>query len=364
MLYDLDFIQNLPEPEEGWKAPLVAYVAKSSTDKHASFKEFLEKCFNNIPDDQKPNYYSRLRSLDDKIFIAQANEFLVAEMCSMHGEVDFNPTLTNGQTPELLWTINESIGLLDVVTIFESEDTGQEGEEVDRLLNYLSDVEHFFDVGLWYQNIDRTSLKPSSIKKRLIQYLDNIDPDNIDPEEELIIEEDGFYGGFFISPKRDNTNKSKINFALLGPAQDVEPVKAIEKRIKSKLRKYKWDGPIFVAVCKAADFGVDWEEVAEVLYGPSVIHYNSKTREHEEVLGRGGLIMPKGSNPPLNSSLTGILHCEQNWNAELPTLTVKYLVNPFAKYPIQLPLPTYPNVENSLVRFEWKNRTKNDKGHH
>ncbi|MBM6995773.1 hypothetical protein IM700_008845 [Paenibacillus sp. DXFW5] len=126
------------------------------------------------------------------------------------------------------------------------------------------------------------------IKRRLIQYLDIIDPNDIDPEEELIIEENGFYGGFLISPKRDLSNKSKINFALLGPTQSLEPAKAIEKRIKSKLRKYKWNGPIFVAICKAADFGVDWEEVAEVLYGPSVVIYNRKTGEHEEVLGRGG----------------------------------------------------------------------------
>ncbi|MBM6995774.1 hypothetical protein IM700_008850 [Paenibacillus sp. DXFW5] len=129
MLYDLNFIQNLPGPGETWKTPLVAYVAKSSTHKHASFKEFLEKWFNKIPDEQKSSYYSRLRSLDDKIFISQVNEFLVAEICSRYGEVNFNPTLSNGQTPELLWTINDSTGLLDVVTIFEPEETGQEGNQ-------------------------------------------------------------------------------------------------------------------------------------------------------------------------------------------------------------------------------------------
>lgn len=37
-------------------------------------------------------------------------------MCSRYGEVNFNPALNNGQTPELLWTFPDGIDLLEVVT--------------------------------------------------------------------------------------------------------------------------------------------------------------------------------------------------------------------------------------------------------
>ena len=147
------------------------------------------------------------------------------------------------------------------------------------------------------------------------------------------------------------------------PTEDIEPVNAIEKRIKSKLAKYKWNGPVFVAVCKSADFGVDWYDVAEVLYGPIVISYNPSTKECLEIINTGGFVMPKGNNQPNNTSLTGILHCELEWGEVLPTLKVKYLMNPFAKYPIRLPILSYPNVDDKIT-FEWGNEENEEIGHH
>ena len=72
--------------------------------------------------------------------------------------------------------------------------------------------------------------------------------------------------------------------------------------------------------------------------------------------------MPKGNNPPRkNTSLTGILYCELKWGNGLPKLQVRYLANPFAKYPIKLPLPTYPIIKKDRIIFEWSN-LDNSKG--
>ncbi|MFC0525908.1 hypothetical protein ACFFGV_20230 [Pontibacillus salicampi] len=363
-LYDKEFIESLPNLDGNWKAPYVVYVANGVTEKHKSMKAFIEDFYDSIPEDRKLDYYRRLRSQNDKEFLAQINEFLVAKFCSENGEIEFNPKLENGLTPELLWEINGQKVLLDVVTLFESEDIGKEQETIDHLLNYLSDVEHFFDVGIWYEIVDQKNYKPSGIKRKLIKYLDALDPTDVDPEEELVINSDGISGGFFISPKGNIETKSKIDFALLGPPRKIEPLKAIERRINSKLKKYKWEGPIIVAICKAADNGADWEEVAEVLYGPTIVRYDKKEGEYSECLGSGGILMPRGDSPPLNTSLTGILYCEQNWNEELPTLKIKYLINPFAKHQINLKIPSYPTVENERIKFDWINTQGEKLEHH
>ncbi|WP_430489155.1 hypothetical protein [Rossellomorea marisflavi] len=352
MLYDEEFIKGLPEPEKSWKSPLVVYVAKEVSEQHKNFKNYLEKWYEKIDEEKKASYYSRLRSLNDKEFIAQIHEFFVYDFCEGLGEVDLDPVLEDGKTPELLWDIQGQNVLLDVVTLFDPEKKENSNAAVNELLNYLGEIEHYYDVCVSYENIVLHNLKRKKIKKALIDYLDGLDFNNIQSDEELIMDDYGFEGVFIPVPRK-NYQKKNLAFAILGPAEGIEPNKSIEKRIKSKLSKYKWPGPMFVAICKSADFGVDYDDVVEVLYGPPIIKYNPVTKEHKEVLGQGGLLMPRGENAPQNTSLTGVLYCELKWGSgSLPELNVRYLINPYAKYPISLPIQSYPVIYGKEIRFE------------
>lgn len=355
MLYDDEFINGLPEHEKGWKSPLVVYIAKEVNERYKKFKIYIEEWFERIDEEKKASYYSRLRSMDDKEFIAQINELLVYDFCENLGEVDRDPELEDGKTPELLWDIQGQKALLDVVTLFDTEARGNSKKAIDDLLNYLSEIEHYYDVGVRYENIDLHNLKRKNIKRELIAYLDGLEFENIDPEEGLVMDDYGFVG-LFVPVPRKNKQKKNLSFAILGPAEEIEPNKSIEKRIKSKLSKYKWPGPIFVAICKIADFGVDCDDVAEILYGPTIIKFDPVKKEHIEVIEPGGFVMPRGEGAPKNTSLTGVLYCELKWESGgLPELKVRYFINPFAKYPIFLPIPSYPVIDKKVIRFEWYN---------
>ena len=100
MLYDEEYINRLPEPRERWKSPLVVYVAKEVSEQHKQLKLFIENWYESIPEEKRAIYYSRLRSLVDKEFIAQLNEFFVADFCKSLGNIDFDPELENGLTPQ------------------------------------------------------------------------------------------------------------------------------------------------------------------------------------------------------------------------------------------------------------------------
>lgn len=121
---------------------------------------------------------------------------------------------------------------------------------------------------------------------------------------------------------------------------------------------------MFVAICKQADFGVEWEDVASILYGQFKVMYNPDIKKAINKLDETGLVMSKGKIPPNNTSLTGILHCELIWTEGLPKLIVKYLMNPFAKYPVFLKIPSYPRVEEGKILFEWSNNPNQNIGHH
>lgn len=187
MLYDEDFINGLPNPEEAWKSPLVVYVVKEVSEQHKQLKRYIEKWYEVIEEVKKSSYYSRLRSLDDKIFIAQIFEFFVADFCKSFGEVEFDPTLENGKTPELLWKYQDKECLLDVVTLFDKKDKYDSNRAINDLLNHLGDINHFYNIGVKYDNINIRELKKSKIKRKLIEYLDNLEYENIEPDEELTI---------------------------------------------------------------------------------------------------------------------------------------------------------------------------------
>lgn len=146
MLYDEEFISGLPEPELGWKSPLVVYVAKEVNEQYKKFNIYIEDWFEKIDEEKKSSYYPRLRSMDDKEFLAQIHEFFVYDFCEGLGEVDIDLELEDGKTPELLWDIQGQKALLDVVTLFDPEERGKSKTAIDDLLNYLSEIEHYYNV--------------------------------------------------------------------------------------------------------------------------------------------------------------------------------------------------------------------------
>lgn len=78
------------------------------------------------------------------------------------------------------------------------------------MLNYLREIEHYYDVCVWYENIDLHNLKRNKIKKALIDYLDGLDFENIGPEEELVMDDFG-YVGVFVPVPRNNRQKNWDN---------------------------------------------------------------------------------------------------------------------------------------------------------
>ena len=208
MLYDEEFINSLPNPRIGWKSPLVAYVAKEACEQHRQLKIYIENWYEGLPERKKRSYFSRLRSINDKEFIAQIFEFFVADFCKSVGTIDFDPTLEDGKTPELLWEVEDHQCLLDVVTLFNKNDKDEADREIIILLNYLGTIQHYYNIGVKYKSINLKELKIKNIKKKLVGYLDALDYDRNSQYEELIIEDFGFVGSF--TPMLNKLKEKKI----------------------------------------------------------------------------------------------------------------------------------------------------------
>ncbi|MBO3444587.1 hypothetical protein [Clostridium sp. CCUG 7971] len=352
-LYDQDFINTLPEISGKWKAPLISYIAKEHNNYCKNLKNFIEQWYEKIEDKKKEDSYKRLRSQNDDELKAKINEFLVAEFCSSIGNIEFDPTIKDGKTPELLWFIDNKKALLDVVTLSPQEDVKKENHDIDILLNYLKNIESDkYNLIIHYDYISR-GFKPKEIKLEIDRYLEKI-CDKSNYIEPLYIDKDYFRGEIDFIPRKSD-DKRKVELGVSQPARMIEPVKSISKRIKGKLSKYKWDGPIFVAICSNSSFGCDWEDVAEVLYGKEIYDYNINTGETILKIDASGMVMPKSNGGILNTSLTGVLHCEIININDKPCLNVRYLKNPFSKYKVDINIPTYPKCDSEKIYFEWEN---------
>lgn len=365
MLYDEDFIRNLPQANGRWKTPLVVHVASENKVQYSNIRTLILKWYDRVRDDRKADYASRLRSLNDKEFMSQMMEFCVAELCECFGEVEFDPVLDDGRTPDLLWKIGDTRVLIDVVTLFESREDGADQQALEELISYLEKTSHYFDFMLFYDFIDRKAMKPKTVKQELMRYFDSLDPCFVGVDECCYVETDGFAGTLF--PRSKGVKSQVSRLGLMGPAMTVEPLKAIRERIREKLKKYgNWEGPVVVAVCKGTDFGVDWDDVASVLYGAINVQMNRSSGECQEFLGEGGLVMPYKGHAPNNRTLSGVLHCALGWSSDHLQINGLFLENPHAKHPLDIGLPTYHPViiRDRFVRFQWINNKGVELGHH
>lgn len=327
MLYDDDFCAELKSIKSSWKKPLVSYIASEETEEYKNLKILIEKWFSKICEDKKAEYSSRLKSLNDEIFIAQLFEFLVFEYCEAKYPLDIDPELDTGKTPEMIWHVHDDKVILDVVTLFDNKNDSQKVKLLDELINYLFEDVSNYSFGISFEDIDPSKLKKKKIKKELLHRAEL--GESLSKFE---IEEYGFKGEVEIIPKN---KPGKTNFFVQSMAKEIEPLKSIEKRIKSKVNKYKWDGALVVSICKNADFGADIDDIMEVLYGTTSYFYDPKSKKTNERINQDGLFTKQIDGKFQFTSLSGVLYCELVWN-EQPQIKVTYLENPNTKYKLNL----------------------------
>lgn len=327
MLYDEDFCNEVKKINLAWKKPLVSFVTNGETEQHRNLKILIEKWFSRISEDKKAEYSSRLKSLDDEVFIAQLSEFLVFEYCEQKYPLEIDPKLDSGKTPEMIWNVDDERVILDVVTIFDNKISSQKEKRLEELINYLSDDFSNYSFGIYFEDIDASKLKKKKIKTELKHC--------VQLEESFVnfdIEEFGFKGRIEIITKEV---PGKVNFFVEKTAKEISPLASIEKRIKSKVSKYKWDGALMVAIFKDASFGADVDDVEEVLYGTKSCFYNPEKKAVTEKTNLDGFYTKLVNGKFQNTSLTGVLYCQLVWD-EQPRIKVTYFMNPNAKYKLNL----------------------------
>ena len=176
------------------------------------------------------------------------------------------------------------------------------------LIHYLFDDVSNYSFGITIEDINRSKLKRKLIKQELdkqaksgVKYV-HFDKDNY-----------GFEGSIEVVGKSE---QGKMHFFVQSGIQNIKPLNSIERRIKSKVNKYKWGGTLIVAICRYADFGADIDDIKEVLYGTTSYFVDPISKCTIEKTNQDGLFTKKVAGNFQFTPLSGILYYELKWSKQ------------------------------------------------
>jgi len=100
-VFDQNFINQLPSFDK-FSNPSVVALCKRNEPSLDAFRSQIEKWFQNLPENQKADMYSRLRSLDDRQHLSAFYELLFHQyFLEENWKIQKHPSI-NGQTPDFI----------------------------------------------------------------------------------------------------------------------------------------------------------------------------------------------------------------------------------------------------------------------
>jgi hypothetical protein len=181
MLYTNEFIATLPDVIQ-FENPWVVTICK--LDVHEPLRALIEQWFENLPDDAKAKLRAKLQSQDNDIYIAAFHELAIHQYCLEEGwKVEYEPTLPNGLTPDLvIHTQEHGDFCVDVTTLFDSEGVAAEHRRKEQVTQKVTAIKTDFVLELNFLDFPAQDFKPAQLANVIQLWLGLIraDADTVD----------------------------------------------------------------------------------------------------------------------------------------------------------------------------------------
>jgi hypothetical protein len=314
------------------------YLQRCGGDEADRIRFQIEGLIGLYPESERNDIVGRIRSREDDNFRSSVFELaLHAVLVRLGAAVEIHPPLGNGNPsrPDFKATFkNGSIIYLEAVLASESSEYTPAGQRrVNNVLENLNTKPHksFGVIALMH---GEPSIQPRSrhLIKKIHDWLDSLDPDNAEAEEELTHDEDGWHVTFQAIPipsGKRGTAKSLISSSGNGFGS-FDRSNGIRDAIVKKANKYgQLQAPLIVAVNSDCS-SLDSNEEANALYGE--LSYNfipdrPDVRPRHSRLGNGVWIGARGTR---YSNLAGTWIFKDLNAFSMPSCAHRLYVNPFA----------------------------------
>lgn len=247
MLYDEEYIKNLPEMKP-FENPWVVGICKN--DEAMSLRQTLEKWYIELPEEIKPKFYSKLRSLDNNVFVATFHELAIYRYCIEEGwDVEYEQPLDSGLTPDLMIHTKDFGDLIvEVTTLFDSEMIAGGVTREEELTQKIGEIKTDFVLELSYQMYPPKDFDAKTMIKEVEHWLSSL-PDDKETHSQLFIQ-----GDFSFEIEASKTRpRPRIGCVLsvMGGGDVPNYSTRVKRKLDEKRKKYnskKLGIPVVVAL--------------------------------------------------------------------------------------------------------------------
>ena len=338
-VFDQNFINQLPSFDK-FSNPSVVALCKRNEPSLDAFRSQIEKWFQNLPENQKADMYSRLRSLDDRQHLSAFYELLFHQyFLEENWKIQKHPSI-NGQTPDFIVDIpSQNINFfLEVATLMDEDKLKQNEERYNKLLRKINDIRTDFLVSVHLKEWLSEKINYDSITLDIKRWLSKLQKTE-KAHYKVEISKSGFHGSIDASYYSDIKPQSGCVFAWSPPCGSGNPIiEQVKKVIGEKVKRYKFTKnsgkPFVIALCSSGQFLFDDFAIDSALYGNTVISFNvndpkSETKVHRD---NSGMITPNPGllGQPRNTRVSAVIFCAKVWNKEKMLYNMRVFHNPWA----------------------------------
>lgn len=371
-VFDEEFIKTLPAFDK-FDNPAAVMVCRYPEEEMFHMRHFIEKWFQRLPEKEKADIYSRLRSLNDKNLDHQSAfwELLLHQFSIEEGwAVTKNPIVENGLTPDFYIQTKENFELyLEVYSLGRGDEEWEYNEKESQVLRTLDSIETDFSLSINFRKPFDEKVDYESIRKETESWLASLPREKGEPL--LKIENYGVHMTVTALYYGEASRKGRVG-GWGGPGGTINhPTAKLKDRIADKLNKYKFvkrDGKPFVLAITVDDIfdaptAIDW-----TLYGFDVISFpiNDPAAEAKFHKDNSGFITPNPGQfgKPENTRLSAVMFCQKKWDNDQMMYDMRLYHNPWAANPIpeeifsKLPQFIDTREKEGFVTLRWKNEGK------
>jgi hypothetical protein len=352
------------------------FIARLALDPFLSNERTkIEEWFQALPEDVKQDILGRLRSESSHQHFSAHYELVLYEFFKDIGySVTIHPKLKEGE-PDLLVTgknLDKPI-IIEVATVFDDPEWEKEQQKLDRILEQLDKIEHYFFIMVSVESEpipERVDYE--RLKQFVTQWLDSFDLKITHEFQETEYQADGLKLKLTVIPRKTLERKPIVGSYML-PARFIGTIQ-LRRVLQKKINKYKGVkelGLPFIIALSLADTPLDEEAIIRELFGK--MQLTIKRNLNGEVVkewGRdfSGLVTPKPGldGKAQNTRLSAVLEVKSKWlppkeenGEEGRKHFLRVIHNPFASTPLDHRIfKDYPQLvriveDNKPVSLQW-----------
>ncbi|OGO06824.1 MAG: hypothetical protein A2Z76_00015 [Chloroflexi bacterium RBG_13_56_8b] len=283
----------------------------------------IEKWFQTLPEDVKPDILGRLRDKNSHQHFGAYYELVLYQFFKSIGySVSIHPKLKEGE-PDLLVTGKnlEKPTIIEIATVFDDPDWTKAEQKVDMILDRLNSIKHYFFVSIM---VHSEHIPEKIDYKRLIQFvekwLDSFDPNTTHTIQETEYEVDELKLTLSLIPKKPKQKDPIVGGHML-PARFVGTTQ-LRRMLEKKIKKYKSVKDLklpFIIALTMIDMPAGETGLLNELFGKVVVIIkrtpNGDPVSTEDRRDFSGLFTPKPGleGKPQNTRLSAVLITRSRW---------------------------------------------------